>query len=116
HLAREARRALPAQPLRVREQTKFEVARARQKLLAEIGREERANRARRARLPATAGSANAPVVTGAFYAPWQETGWQSLREHAGHLDHLFPVWLRVSANGDGLDTRDWDPTLSTHND
>ncbi len=112
-LAREARRALPAQPLRVREQTKFQVARARQKLLAEIRREEVANKARLAKLPPqpTAG----PVVVGAFYAVWQETGIESLREHKTQLNHLFPVWLRVGPNGDDLDTRDWDPTLSPHN-
>jgi poly-beta-1,6 N-acetyl-D-glucosamine synthase len=116
-IAHEAKRTLPAQPVRAREQTKFVVQKARQKLLAEIAREEAASRARQAKAAALAppSTVEAPVIVGAFYAVWQEAGIHSLRDNASRINHLFPVWLRVGPNGDAIDTRDWDPALSENN-
>jgi poly-beta-1,6 N-acetyl-D-glucosamine synthase len=105
---------LPAVPAGERERRRFIAERARQGLLAQIVAEERASRTNEAlNRAATAGAT--PVVVGAFYAGWQETGLQSLRANADHLTHLFPAWLRLSENGDGLDTRDWDPGLTPRN-
>ena len=105
---------LPGRPVRERERERFIAARARQRLLAEIGREQRASRVRQRALGAVARDSTPPIV-GAFYAVWQETGIHSLRANADHLTHLFPVWLRLGPEGDDLDTRDWNPALSPHN-
>jgi cellulose synthase/poly-beta-1,6-N-acetylglucosamine synthase-like glycosyltransferase/peptidoglycan/xylan/chitin deacetylase (PgdA/CDA1 family) len=111
---RAVRPSLPAQPRLAPERQRFLALRARQKLLAEIRQEQRANHARQGRLAAARDSAS-PAIIGAFYAVWQETGIHSLGANADHLTHLFPVWLRLGPESDDLDTRDWDPALSPHN-
>ncbi|MEO8033500.1 MAG: glycosyltransferase [Acidobacteriota bacterium] len=54
-------------------------------------------------------------IVAAFYAPWQETGLHSLKESAGKMTHLLPVWVHLTENADGLDFHDWDNTLVPHN-
>ena len=110
-LQRAARPRLPARPTRER----LLAARERASLMRAIAQDERDHASRRARVPASAPGDGTPVITGAFYADWQETGIHSLRANAEHLTHLFPVWLRLDASGRGLDTRDWDPGLTPRN-
>src|SRR5262249_60777508 len=90
-------------------------ARERENLMKQSARDERDHALRQVPPHAAAQPDSAPAITGAFYAGWQETGIHSLRANADHLTHLFPVWLRVDAEGQGLDTRDWDPGLSPRN-
>ena len=97
---------LAARELRMR---RFLLGRARQTLLRQITLEERA----RARALTSAPPAGGMVV--AFYAPWQQTGLHSLRANAGSITHLLPAWLTLSADGSGIEDRDWDPTLTPHN-
>ncbi len=85
------------------------VARERRRLLDALAHERR-----RTKTAEPAPAAGAPV-TGAFYATWQETGLHSLRANASHLTHLFPLWLRLSLEGDHLDTRDWNLASTPHN-
>ena len=108
---RAARPGLPARPTREH----LLVARERANLMKQIARDERDHARARAPRPASAAADSAPVVTAAFYAGWQETGIHSLRANADHLTHLFPVWLRLDASGQGLDARDWDPGLTPRN-
>jgi peptidoglycan-N-acetylglucosamine deacetylase len=44
------------------------------------------------------------IVAG-YYTPWQDTSLQSLRTNAGHLTHLIPEWLHLTADGQ-LDDED----------
>ncbi|MGH7742863.1 MAG: glycosyl hydrolase family 18 protein, partial [Candidatus Eiseniibacteriota bacterium] len=88
---------------------RFLLGRARQTLLRQITSEERL----RAKSLPTAPPAGGMVV--AFYATWQETGLHSLRANAGSITHLMPAWLTLTADGSGLDYRDWDPALTPHN-
>src|SRR6266853_3022081 len=110
------RPTLPALPLHARERDRFLAARARHRLLAEIAAEERERgaRLRRARHPAHA--AMSPPVVAAFYAPWQETGLHSLRANADRLTHVLPAWLHLTPDGASIDSTDWDPSLTPHND
>ncbi len=109
------RPALPALPHRARERDRFLAARARQRLLTEIGLEERERRARiRHRRPAAIDSTSQPIVA-AFYAPWQETGLHSLRANAERITHLLPAWLHLARDGASIDSTDWDPRLTPHN-
>src|SRR5689334_24495946 len=94
---------LPDLPAGERERRRFIAARARQGLLAQIVAEQRARRAHEA-LDRVVDGNRTPAIVGAFYASWQETGVASLRANADHLTNLFPAWLRLSENGDGLDT------------
>ena len=87
----------------------FLLGRARQTLLRHITAEER----QRARAM-SAEPANSGMVV-AFYATWQETGLHSLRANANSITHLMPAWLTLTADGAGLDDRDWDPALTPHN-
>lgn len=54
-------------------------------------------------------------IVAAFYAPWQETGINSLRANAGRLTHVMPEWLHLSRRGDGLNLSDWDPKITPRN-
>ena len=107
------RRALrPHLPEPTRPETRlarFLLAKERKQLLDQIAREQKAARARKP-APAAPGA-----VVAAFYATWQETGLHSLRASAEHLTHLFPVWLRIGADAQSLDTRDWNPAWTPHN-
>ena len=64
--------------------------------------------------PAPATAAQNQIVAG-FYAPWQETGLQSLRANADKLTHLMPEWLHLNAQGDALDFRDWNQSGTPYN-
>ncbi|MBI1797880.1 MAG: glycosyltransferase [Candidatus Eisenbacteria bacterium] len=119
---RAARPAIPPRPARGR----LLEARERRNLMKQIAEDQRRQGAARAAAAPHTGAdssrarhASPPpagrVITAAFYAGWQESGIHSLRANADHLTHLFPVWLRVDAEGQGLDTRDWDPGLSPRN-
>lgn len=55
-----------------------------------------------------------PIIA-AFYAPWLETSWMSLKRNATKITHLMPDWLHLSANGTGLDERDYDLALNPYN-
>ena len=113
-LGAEVRRAvrpvLPPRPARER----LLAERERKTLMRQIARDERAHPARSRAAARTAAPAASSVITGAFYAPWQESGIHSLRANANHITHLFPVWLKLDLEG-GLDTRDWDPGLTPRN-
>ncbi len=102
------RPALPQRPERGRERRLFLESRTRRRLLTAIRAEEKA-------VKAAPRDTLSPAIVGAFYAVWQGTGIHSLRANADHLTHLFPVWLRLGPNSDGIDARDWDPELSPHN-
>ncbi len=96
-----------------RRQTRLQqylLKRDRGKLLALIARDAKLRAARAARPPI-----QAPNIVAAFYAPWEETGIHSLKAYASHMTHLFPAWVRLSADGQGLDLRDWDPSLTPLN-
>jgi poly-beta-1,6 N-acetyl-D-glucosamine synthase len=108
---RAVRPALPPRPARER----LLAARERKILMREIAKDVRAHTSRAKPAPAVVPAAPTSVLTGAFYAPWQESGIYSLRANADRLTHLFPVWLRLDPGGSGLDTRDWDPGLTPRN-
>lgn len=48
-----------------------------------------------------------------FYAPWEESGIDSLRANASKLTHLSPAWLSLKSDTGELDERDFD--LSRNN-
>jgi cellulose synthase/poly-beta-1,6-N-acetylglucosamine synthase-like glycosyltransferase/spore germination protein YaaH/peptidoglycan/xylan/chitin deacetylase (PgdA/CDA1 family) len=54
-------------------------------------------------------------IVAAFYAPWQETGLNSLRANAGNMTHVLPSWVHLTGDGKGLDFRDWYPDSVPHN-
>jgi poly-beta-1,6 N-acetyl-D-glucosamine synthase len=54
-------------------------------------------------------------IVAAFYAPWQETGINSLRANAGRLTHVMPEWLHLNRQGNGLNLSDWDPKVTPRN-
>ncbi|MGC8832428.1 MAG: polysaccharide deacetylase family protein, partial [Armatimonadota bacterium] len=70
--------------------------------------------AERARLPQVRPPDRGGIVA-AFYAPWQETGINSLRANAGRLTHVMPEWLHLSPQGNGLNLSDWDPRVTPRN-
>ena len=84
--------------------------RARDRLLAQIGKEQAIRRKKSALPPVKGGS-----IVAAFYAPWQETGLHSLHANASHMTHLLPAWVHLKKDGNGLDFRDWDPETVPHN-
>ena len=84
--------------------------RERKKLLAAIADQQKIRRARTALPPIKGGG-----IVAAFYAPWQETGLNSLRANASHMTHLMPSWVHLAENAKGLDFHDWDPVLVPHN-
>ena len=86
----------------------FLFSRARHDLLRRIAVDEKE---RKVQAPPTPDNG----IIAAFYATWQETGLHSLRANAGHITHLLPVWLAITADGGDIDYRDWDPALTPHN-
>lgn len=54
------------------------------------------------------------IVAG-YYAPWEETGLNSLRSNASKLNVLLPTWLKLNKNGNDVDTSDWDIESNPHN-
>ena len=106
---------LPSPPRRAKERDRFLEVQARRQLLSEIAQENRKLSVQNGALDRGNGETEAPPIVGAFYAGWQETGDHSLSDHADHLTHLFPVWLRLGLGSEVLDLRDWDPGLSPRN-
>lgn len=47
------------------------------------------------------------IVAG-FYAPYQETGINSLRTYVSGLTHVIPEWLHLNKNGQSVDQQDFD--------
>lgn len=103
------RRAIRIVPHSTRMQ-QFILKKYRDRLFAEIVREQKSQAARIAK-----GPVKTPQVVAAFYAPWQETGLHSLRANATKMTHLFPSWVHVSQDGKGLNWADWDPVTVPHN-
>jgi poly-beta-1,6 N-acetyl-D-glucosamine synthase len=54
------------------------------------------------------------IVLG-YYAPWQQSGLESLRVHAKNLTHLAPAWLSLSSSADGFNLSDYDLTTNPGN-
>ncbi|MGZ4780194.1 MAG: glycosyltransferase, partial [Thermoanaerobaculia bacterium] len=88
----------------------FLLKRTRERLLNEIAREQRIARSRAALPPVTG-----PGIVAAFYAPWQETGLNSLRKFAPQMTHVLPAWVHLNDDGRTLDFHDWDPAMVPHN-
>ena len=88
----------------------FLLRKERAKLLAQIDRDKKMHQAR-ASLPPIKGS----NIVAAFYAPWQETGLNSLKANAHLMTHLLPSWVHLGANGQDLDFHDWNPIMVPHN-
>lgn len=63
-----------------------------------------AREARARTVPARA----ATKIAAAFYAPWQQSGLQSFRAHAGQLTHVVPAWLTLGPAAGTLDYSDYD--------
>jgi peptidoglycan-N-acetylglucosamine deacetylase len=97
-------------PRRADKLGEFRKKRSRDRLIAEIVRENK-QRALHQKLTANKG----PRIVAAFYAPWQETGLYSLRDNASKMTHLLPAWVHLNAEGNGLDLHDWDIQLTPHN-
>ena len=108
---RAVRPALPRRPARAR----LLAERERRDLMKQIAKDEHGRLSRRRPVAPAPPAGQSPVITAAFYAGWQESGIHSLRANADHLTHLFPVWLRLDPEGQGLDTQDWDPALTPRN-
>ena len=89
---------------------RFMLKRERERLLAQVAKQQASLRARAAQPPV-----KAPVIVAAFYAPWQETGLHSLRKNAPQMTHLLPAWVHLRDDGSGLDFHDWDPNTVPHN-
>jgi peptidoglycan-N-acetylglucosamine deacetylase len=94
--------------------TQFLLKRDREPLLSGISKDNKDRRAREAKGPIKTIETGKSIIA-AFYAPWQETGLYSLKENAGRMTHLLPVWVHLSADAKGLDLHDWDPLLTPHN-
>lgn len=58
---------------------------------------------------------NGPGIVAAFYAPWQETGLNSLNANASKMTHVLPAWVHINEDGRTLDFHDWDPVTVPHN-
>ncbi len=46
-------------------------------------------------------------IIAAYYAPWEETGLNSLRANASKLTHLFTAWLLLNSKGTDIDSSNW---------
>lgn len=77
---------------------------ARKSLFARINADRR-----RAALKPIAG---ADTIRGAYFAPWRDTGLDSFRAHAGELTHIYPAWISIAKDGNGLVTDFWNPDKS----
>lgn len=53
------------------------------------------------------GKPDLPKIVLGFYAPWQQTGLNSLRLNADRMTHVVPDWAHLSADGAGIDLSDW---------
>ncbi len=104
-LKRQLRRSLHF-PRRMSVKMQFIAKKERAKLLDNIAKD---NKLKRPLPPQTNG------IVAAFYAPWQETGLNSLRANAGNLTHVLPSWVHLTGDGKGLDFRDWYPDAVPHN-
>jgi poly-beta-1,6 N-acetyl-D-glucosamine synthase len=100
-------RLLPAVPTVDRAREQFVLEKARKALFKEI--------ASTLHNPSKKTPAPGRPIVAAFYAPWQETGLNSLRAHAHQLTHLMPEWLHVAPDGNSLDLTDWNPEATPHN-
>jgi poly-beta-1,6 N-acetyl-D-glucosamine synthase len=80
----------------------FLLAKDRKRLLDDIDQKQKSFAARAALPPMKAGN-----IVAAFYAPWQETGVNSLRTNASRMTHVLPIWVQLTENANGLDFRDW---------
>ncbi|HEY2829282.1 MAG TPA: glycosyltransferase [Thermoanaerobaculia bacterium] len=80
----------------------FLLAKDRKRLLDGIDQKQKSFAARAALPPMKAGN-----IVAAFYAPWQETGVNSLRTNASRMTHILPIWVQLTENANGLDFRDW---------
>ena len=83
----------------------------RQESLAAIQKTE--TKKKGAPTPAVKPGQAEPVVVG-FYAPWQETGLNSLRSNADKLTHVMPEWLHLAKDGASLDLTDWQVPENSH--
>jgi cellulose synthase/poly-beta-1,6-N-acetylglucosamine synthase-like glycosyltransferase/spore germination protein YaaH/peptidoglycan/xylan/chitin deacetylase (PgdA/CDA1 family) len=101
-LRRSIRQALRV-PLHSTKLLGHNLANARKKLLDEIAGENRVREKGKALPPMKAQN-----IVAAFYAPWQETGVNSLQENVKKLTHVMPIWVQLNANATSLDFRDWD--------
>jgi peptidoglycan-N-acetylglucosamine deacetylase len=95
-------------------QQQFLLKRDRSRLLAAIANDKRRGLAQQAKGPISTAQTGSGIVA-AFYAPWQETGLMSLKDNAGQMTHLLPVWVHLQQDANGLDFHDWDPLLTPHN-
>ncbi|MCX6362062.1 MAG: glycosyltransferase [Armatimonadetes bacterium] len=84
----------------------FELARHRERVVSAAAASHRP-----VGRPAGAG---APVVA-AYFEPWEDMAVPSFRRHAPSLTHIFPVWLRMTPAGDGIDDSDADPEVNPRN-
>ena len=104
------RKTISRIPLPHRRPERFLLKKEKASLLASISRENQRQRVKAAQPPI-----QAPGIVAAFYAPWQETGLNSLNEYANHMTHLMPSWVHLNADGKSLDFHDWDPVMVPHN-
>ncbi len=82
-------------------------------LFKEISRDKKRSKAAMRAQEDVANPGNNIVV--GFYAPWQETGIQSLHANANKLTHVAPEWLHLKPTGDELDFTDWDLSVTPGN-
>ncbi len=54
-------------------------------------------------------------IVAAFYAPYQETGINSLRTYVSALTHVIPEWLHLSRTGLSVDEQDFDLSANPTN-
>jgi peptidoglycan-N-acetylglucosamine deacetylase len=105
-LKRQLRRSLHV-PRHSTAKLQFLAKKDRQRLLDAVARDNK--RRRPAPPPQKSG------IVAAFYAPWQETGLNSLRANAKNITHVLPSWVHLTGDGKGLDFRDWYPDSVPHN-
>jgi len=89
----------------------FLLKKERERLLRAVARDNKRATGARAALPPVTG----PGIVAAFYAPWQETGLNSLNANASKMTHLLPAWVHLNEDGKTLDFHDWDPATVPHN-
>jgi cellulose synthase/poly-beta-1,6-N-acetylglucosamine synthase-like glycosyltransferase/spore germination protein YaaH/peptidoglycan/xylan/chitin deacetylase (PgdA/CDA1 family) len=80
----------------------FLLGKARKRLLDDTAQDQKAFAARAALPPIKAGN-----IVAAFYAPWQETGVNSLSSNASKMTHVLPIWVQLTENANSLDFHDW---------
>ena len=55
------------------------------------------------------------TVALAFLPPWEPTALDSFKNAQSHLTHVVPAWLRLTSDGGGLDSRDFDLGTNPNN-